>query len=145
MKSATCFLMGRINRRLFLLSVGAWLFLTSPSLAIDPPCADLRTQTDMNICARNQAKTAEAELEKTLHLLSGKLRTKEGKKHLRQTMQAWRSYRTKQCAFETLGTLGGSVHSLVQANCYEEMAADQTKRLRYQLDCQEGDLSCGGQ
>ena len=102
------------------------------------------TQTDMNLCAVDYSKKTERELEAVYKKLMKKIRPK-GRAKLRAAQNAWIAYRKMQCEFNTLGTLGGSVHSMVLSDCYADLARQQTETLQQQLECVEGDLSCGSQ
>jgi len=44
-----------------------------------------------------------------------------------------------------MGTSGGSIHGMMLSQCLTDLTAQQTKRLQRQLNCAEGDVSCGGQ
>lgn len=101
-------------------------------------------QTDMNLCASNDARKTERELEAVYKKLMKKIRPK-GQAKLRAVQNAWIEYRKKQCEFNTMGSIGGSVHPMVLSYCYEEFANQQKKILQEQLDCEEGDLSYGHQ
>jgi uncharacterized protein YecT (DUF1311 family) len=68
-----------------------------------------------------------------------------GKASLRDVEKTWLRFRDRECAFETMGTVGGSVHLTVVAQCKSRLTIQRTKDLEDQLNCKEGDLSCGGQ
>ena len=53
-------------------------------------------------------------------------------------------FRDQECAFETMGSVGGSVHPMVVSQCKSRLTNQRTKDLEGQLNCKEGDLSCGG-
>ena len=44
-----------------------------------------------------------------------------------------------------MATTGGSIHSMMVAICLTRLSDQRTKDLEKQLNCPEGDLSCGGQ
>jgi uncharacterized protein YecT (DUF1311 family) len=102
------------------------------------------SQTGMNLCAIDDSKKAERELEAVYKKLTKKI-SPEGRTKLRAAQNAWTAYRKMQCEFNTLGTLGGSVQPMVLSRCYEAFAEEQTKILKEQLECEEGYLGCGGQ
>ena len=124
-------------------TVGLLVLLTAPAMAA-PSCGDQPTQTGMNQCADAQYRVADKALNATYGKLLAKL-TPPGRSALQTAQRAWLAYRDAQCAFETLGTAGGSVHPFVLSACLEEMTVAQTGRLAAQANCTEGDLSCGGQ
>ncbi|MBI4382891.1 MAG: DUF1311 domain-containing protein [Nitrospinae bacterium] len=107
-------------------------------------CLDALAQTDMNLCASNDARKTERELEAVYKKLMKKIRPK-GQAKLRAVQNAWIKYRKEQCEFNTMGSISGSIHPTVLSYCYAHLADQQKKILQEQLDCEEGDLSCGHQ
>jgi uncharacterized protein YecT (DUF1311 family) len=67
-----------------------------------------------------------------------------GKASLRDAEKTWIRFRDQECAFETMGSVGGSVHPMVVSQCKSRLTNQRTKDLGGQLNCKEGDLSCGG-
>ena len=102
------------------------------------------SQTDMNLCTIDYVKKAELELDAVYKKLMKKISPK-GQTKLLAAQNAWIAYREKQCEFNTLASLDGSVHPTVVSYCYADLAHQQTKTLQQQLECEEGDLSCGRQ
>jgi uncharacterized protein YecT (DUF1311 family) len=98
----------------------------------------------MDICAGQDFAQADAGLNSNYQALMAKI-TPSGQASLRIAQRAWMDYRDKECAFETAGSADGSVHPMVETECRTALTRQQTARLKAQLDCQEGDLSCGGQ
>ncbi|TLG79109.1 lysozyme inhibitor LprI family protein [Methylocystis sp. B8] len=113
-------------------------------LAVAKDCSGLNTQTAMNLCAGENFKHADAELNAVYAKLLGKVSAAGGPK-LREAQKSWIKYRDAQCEFETMGTTGGSIHGMMLWQCLTDLTVQQTKRLQHQLTCQEGDVSCGGQ
>ena len=107
-------------------------------------CAEPEAQTDMNLCAGQDFAKADAALNAAYKTLMAKI-SPAGQASLRRAEQAWLGYRDAQCAFDTLGTAGGSVRPMLDLQCKTALTAAQTKILAAQSGCQEGDLSCGGQ
>lgn len=101
-------------------------------------------QTDMNLCAIDVSKKADLELEAVYKKLMKKISPK-GRAKLREAQKAWDVYRKKQCEFETLGSDGGTVYSMVLSYCHAYMTNEHKKLLLKQLECEEYDLSCGNQ
>lgn len=54
----------------------------------------------------------------------------------------WIAYRDAQCAFNTRGSVGGSVHPFVLAWCLRQLTEQHIALMTDQLNCEEGDLSC---
>ncbi|PZQ96860.1 MAG: hypothetical protein DI533_14940 [Cereibacter sphaeroides] len=126
----------------FLLAVALLTLAGQSAFAQD--CANAQDQTTMNICAGQSYKAADAELNATYKTLMVSV-SPDGGKRLKAAQRAWIAYRDAECAFETLGTADGSIHSMIVSGCLEDLTRAQTARLNAQLNCQEGDLSCGGQ
>jgi uncharacterized protein YecT (DUF1311 family) len=129
-----------------LLAIGAAFVVPAhwSSLALAKECSGLDTQTAMNLCESENFKHADAELNAVYAKLLSKV-SAAGQPKLREAQKYWIKYRDAQCEFETMGTIGGSIHGMVAAQCLTDLTAQQTKRLQHQLTCQEGDVSCGGQ
>lgn len=109
------------------------------------PCDDTAmTQGDMNDCAGQHLKAANAELERVYFNLMQSI-SAEGKVKLERARKIWTEYRAAECEFETSGTLTGSVHPMIELDCYANLTHEYAKALAYHLHCVEGDLSCGGQ
>ncbi len=102
------------------------------------------SQTDMNLSSINYAEKAERELNAVYKKLMKKI-SRKGKPKLRTAQNAWLEYRKKQCEFNTLASSDGSAYSMVLSDCHAYLAIQQTKILKQQLECEEGDLSCGSQ
>jgi uncharacterized protein YecT (DUF1311 family) len=69
----------------------------------------------------------------------------DGQARLRDVEKLWIQFRDQECAFETLGTADGSIHPMVLLICKTRLTDQRIKDLDAQLNCEEGDLSCGGQ
>lgn len=114
------------------------------TLGLAKECAGRGSQTDLNLCEGENFKQADAKLNAVYAKLLKKI-SAAGQPKLRDAQKAWIAYRDAQCAFETLGTIDGSIHSMVVAQCLTDLTVQQTNRLQHQLNCEEGDVSCGGQ
>lgn len=107
-------------------------------------CGAAGAQADMNICERRNLEKADADLNAAFKNLMAKIGA-DGQAKLRETQKAWLKYRDLQCDFEAMAMRGGTIHNMIVGQCLTRLTIEQTKRLRAQLDCEEGDLSCGGQ
>jgi uncharacterized protein YecT (DUF1311 family) len=101
-------------------------------------------QMPMNLCAHEHAQKENAALDKVYKKLMGKI-SPAGQAKLKLARDAWTVFRAEECEFETLGTMSGSIHPMVISECYAYLTNEYTKLLEAQLNCVEGDLSCGGQ
>lgn len=98
----------------------------------------------MNKCADSDFKKEEKKQEALLRKLMAKISPK-GKVKLKEAQKNWVTYRKSQCEFEVFGYITGSIHPMVYTNCLERLTYEQNKKIRHQLNCVEGDLSCGWQ
>ncbi|HVE10533.1 MAG TPA: lysozyme inhibitor LprI family protein [Paraburkholderia sp.] len=120
------------------------LIVSSSVLAAQPDCANAVTQADMDQCASISLKASDAKLNQTYKALLAKV-SKDGKVKLQKAQRAWIGWRDAQCDFIAAGSSGGTIHSMAQASCINQLTQAQTKLLDSQLHCQEGDVSCGNQ
>ncbi len=106
--------------------------------------AAAQTQMELNAQAGADLRKSDERLNTVYRALRAKI-SDAGKAKLQAAQQSWLRFRDQECAFETMGTVGGSIHSMVVANCLARLTDQRVKDLEAQLNCQEGDLSCGGQ
>lgn len=116
----------------------------STAFAQNEDCANASTQMELNSCADRSFRAADAELNRTYRALEQRVTT-PGAAKLKAAQRAWIAYRDAQCTFESAGTEGGSIHPMIVSGCLETLTRAQTERLAGQLNCEEGDTSCGGQ
>ncbi|MFC0399484.1 lysozyme inhibitor LprI family protein [Paraburkholderia rhizosphaerae] len=131
-------------RALIACAVTTALFASHSVLAAQPDCANATDQATMTQCANSSLKASDAKLNQTFHALQAKV-SKPGKDKLQKAQRAWITWRDAQCDFNTLGSSGGSIHTLAQASCLDDLTQAQTKLLSSQLNCDEGDTTCGHQ
>ena len=112
--------------------------------ATDVDCADPVDQSTMTVCADQAFQAADAELDAAYQALREKV-SPEGSEMLEAARQAWIAYRDAQCAFDTFGARDGTIYPMVQSTCLASLTRAQTQLLNEQLECEEGDLSCGNQ
>ena len=112
------------------------------SMAQMQACATAQTQTDMNVCAAGEYKKHDAAMNQIYQQLLAKLTDPQQKLLLVDAERAWLAYRDKQCAFQTSGSVGGSIHPMIESDCLDEKTNVHSAELSRQLNCQEGDPSC---
>jgi uncharacterized protein YecT (DUF1311 family) len=112
------------------------------SMAQMQACATAQTQTDMNVCAAGEYKKHDAAMNQIYQQLLAKLTDPQQKSLLVDAERAWIAYRDKQCAFQTSGSVGGSIHPMIESDCLDEKTNVHTAELSRQLNCKEGDPSC---
>ena len=121
------------------------LVSASSSFAAQPECLNSApTQLAMDECVGRSMKASDQKLNETYHALLAKV-SKSGADQLRKAQRAWLAWRDAQCEFNTMGTRGGSINSSMYGLCIDELTQEQTRRLDAQIQCKEGDLSCGAQ
>ncbi|CCE04823.1 putative exported protein precursor [Bradyrhizobium sp. STM 3843] len=110
------------------------------------PHAVLRAQTQQGITAKNEksAEQADGALNAAYQRLLEKI-SPAGQSALREAQSTWLHFRDQECEFEALGSTGGSVHPLAILICKERITRMRTAELVVQINCSEGDLTCGHQ
>ncbi len=122
------------------------LVLTAASAVAALAISSAAAQSQMELNAQAAADLRKSD--EQLNAVYNKLRAKisdAGKKKLQVAQQSWLQFRDQECEFETMGTVGGSIHSMIVAICLTRLTDQRVKDLEAQLNCQEGNLSCGGQ
>lgn len=106
-------------------------------------CAALDTQAEMNTCAGENYKAADAMLGKAWKALVGRLGDDaDTLAMLRTSERAWIAYRDAECAFASSAVAGGSIEPMIRAECLQAATIARTAILDDYLSCEEGDLSC---
>jgi uncharacterized protein YecT (DUF1311 family) len=111
------------------------------AVGVAPSPSGAQSQTDLN----QQAGAALREADRRLNASYAKLRAKlspESRAKLQAAEEAWIRYRDQECAFVGSATAGGSIHSMIVAQCLTVLTDRRTRDIETQLDCREGDLSC---
>ena len=122
------------------------LVLTAASAVAALAISSAAAQSQMELNAQAAADLRKSD--EQLNAVYNKLRAKisdAGKNKLQVAQQSWLHFRDQECEFETMGTVGGSIHSMIVAICLARLTDQRVKDLEAQLNCQEGNLSCGGQ
>ena len=102
-----------------------------------------QTQSELNQQASDEFLKADQRLNAVFSSLIAKI-SAAGKASLRDAEKTWIRFRDQEYTFETMGSVGGSVHPMVVSQCKSRLTNQRTKDLEGQLNCKEGDLSCGG-
>lgn len=103
-----------------------------------------QSQMELNQQAAGDLRKSDEQLNAVYNKLRAKI-SDAGKKSLQTAQQSWLRFRDQECEFETMGTVGGSIHSMMVAICLTRLTNQRIKDLGAQLNCKEGDLSCSGQ
>jgi uncharacterized protein YecT (DUF1311 family) len=101
------------------------------------------TQTQLEVTTQAARDFAEADgrLNKVYRALVAKLPSEHVAK-LSEAQRTWLRFRDQECAFETMRTLGGSVHRTAEIYCQTRFTEERIGHLEVQLKCTEGNLSC---
>ena len=120
------------------------LIIAGTLTAIAVGSAAAQSQMELNAQAAGDLRKSDERLNAVYNKLRAKI-SDAGKKSLQTAQQSWLRFRDQECEFETMGTVGGSIHSMIVALCLTRLTDQRIKDLEAQLNCKEGDLSCGGQ
>jgi uncharacterized protein YecT (DUF1311 family) len=120
------------------------VIIASAVTAIAISSAAAQSQLELNARAGGDLRKSDEQLNAVYDQLRTKI-SDAGKKSLQAAQQSWLRFRDQECEFETMGTVGGSIHSMIVAICLTRLTDQRIKDLDAQLNCKEGDLSCGGQ
>src|SRR6266516_2580803 len=96
------------------------------------PCADPQSQAEMNMCAGEKYKAADATLNKVYRQLVSMLNAEE-KLQLKEAQTAWLKYRDTNCDFVSDQYKGGSIRPSILGYCITEMTQNRTDELRHQI------------
>lgn len=105
--------------------------------------AAAQTQMELNAQAGDALKKSDVQLNAAYTKLRARI-SEAGRQKLQTAQQSWLRFRDQECEFETAGTVGGSIHSMIVATCLARLSDQRTRDLEKLLNCQEGDLSCAG-
>jgi len=97
-----------------------------------PPCSDADTQTEMNICAGKEYRTADATLNRVYQQLVAMLDAAE-KAQLKAAQTAWIKYRDANCDFVGDQYKGGSIRPMIYGLCLADVTQNRTIELRAQI------------
>jgi uncharacterized protein YecT (DUF1311 family) len=127
-------------RLVILLSAAA---LTPLSSANAEDCQNALSQREMNNCANEAYEKSDTELNALYKQVTSRLKGDAKQASLLVAAQrAWIAFRDAECAFVSSPTTGGSVNSMVQANCRDRVTSARVNDLKSYLQCEEGDVDC---
>ena len=119
------------------------LMLSAAWPAAARECGPDATQMDLNDCAGDGLRKADAALNETYGRIMSRLKpTPSATQALREAQRAWLRFRDGECDFATIGTEGGSIRPMLVAQCRQQLTEQRVTQLRRSLSCQEGDLAC---
>ena len=115
--------------------------LTAILVAACVTAAHGQTQMELNRQAGNELQEADRKLNDVYRRLMA-VTAVDWRPKLRQAQLTWISFRDQECEFETISTVGGSIHGMMVANCRTRITLERVTELERLVNCQEGDLSC---
>lgn len=118
----------------------AALCVCAPASAQDA-CADARTQSELNRCAREALRLAEGREAEAARALDRSLSPRQ-REAFRESRRAWQRWRAAQCTFESSASAGGSARAMVESQCAIRLTEARTAELARLAACPEGDLGC---
>lgn len=125
------------------IAAAAALILASGAQAQVLNCDKASTQTDMNLCADQAYRKADAGLNAAYKEVMTRLKDDKNAATLLQAAQkAWLFFRDAECSFSAGGVVGGSAYPMALSMCLDRLTQARTKELRAYLDCKEGDTNC---
>ena len=95
-------------------------------------CDDPQSQAEMNICADERFRAADAALNRVYGQLAAK-EEGDSRAKLKAAEVSWLKYRDDNCAYEAASFEGGSMQPLIRSSCLERMTKARTAELREQL------------
>ena len=121
----------------------ALLMATSQTVWAAQACGDKNSQTEMNICAADEYKQADAQLNTLYKQLQNRLKgDAAAAKRLVAAQRAWIGFRDADCQFSAGASEGGSLHRFVLSNCLTDKTQARAAEFKQLLACPEGDTSC---
>lgn len=103
-----------------------------------------QSQREMTTAAADEAREANLRVKAVLDELRTKI-SPAGRDRLKSAETAWLRYREAQCEFNVAGSNGASARPMIVSLCHADLAKQWAELLEAQLNCPEGELSCGHQ
>ena len=112
------------------------LALAIAFLAAQPDCRDPQDQTSMNICANEEYRRADTELNRVWPRALERVKeldrdgaNGEAERRLRAAQRAWIAYRDAQCKVAGLEAIGGTLEPLLIGTCLKDLTERRTFEL----------------
>ena len=100
-----------------------------------------QSQMELNQQVSDEFQKADRQLNAVYSRLVARL-SPATKAALQAVQVTWLRFRDQECEFESMGTVGGSIHGMMVVVCRTRLTEHRTKELERLLNCKEGDLSC---
>ncbi|YCI03150.1 lysozyme inhibitor LprI family protein [Ensifer sp. D2-11] len=115
----------------------------------EPDCRKAVTQMDLNICADQGYRAADAELNKTYRLAVAAMQATDKElgdidaayvgalEALKKAQRAWIGYRDGQCELAGFEARGGSMERMLVSGCLAELTRKRTAELKELMESAE--------
>jgi uncharacterized protein YecT (DUF1311 family) len=115
----------------------------------EPDCRKAVTQMDLNICADQDYRAADAELNKTYRLAVAAMQATDKElgdidsayagalEALKKAQRAWIGYRDGQCELAGFEARGGSMEPMLVSGCLAELTRKRTAELKELMESAE--------
>ncbi len=95
----------------------------------EDPCKGEENQLNLNLCAEQKYKKADAQLNATWKELMA-LTPAEDKEDLKKVQRLWLQFRDAHCAYEVKPWEGGSIVPMIQYGCLLRLTEERTQHLK---------------
>jgi uncharacterized protein YecT (DUF1311 family) len=131
----------RLSVLLFVLLAAAGF--SGPVAAQSGDCAHATTQLQMNRCASQSLRDAQAQLTVAYDRIAKRLKGDPAKTKLFVAAEtAWANFRDAECKFGSSASAGGSIYPTILNTCLQRLTAARVKDLNAYATCPEYDSSC---
>lgn len=115
----------------------------------EPDCRKAVSQMDLNICADQDYRAADAELNKTYRLVVAAMQATDKElgdidaayagalEALKKAQRAWIGYRDGQCELAGFEARGGSMEPMLVSGCLAELTRKRTAELKELMESAE--------
>jgi len=122
--------------------IGAWLLVAAAAVDPAPRCDDPTTQLDMNLCAAEDYKRADAALNAQWSVTATVMKAQDevagasgdGRPGYFQALlgaqRAWLAFRDAQCRIEGYAMRGGSAEPMAVSACLADVTRARTAQLK---------------
>lgn len=125
------------------LSAGLAFFIMGVPALASTTCENPQNQIALNQCAADEYAAADKALNATYKQIARRLADDQPTLELlKKAQRAWLTFRDEECAFSSTATRGGSIESMIIAQCKTLRTNERNKQLLHYLSCEEGDMSC---
>ncbi len=107
-------------------------------------CGANASQTELTICADQDARRADVALNEVYGRLMAKIEPAD-QARLREAERAWLAFRDKECTFLTGGgpNQQGTIWPMMYSQCIAAVTQERVSDLRPQLKCPSWNMECG--